>query len=201
MTSFFIVISLLQILIAWMNKTSASSLITVNEGRSLIYIFPAVFCGVGAIISFFFFFPLVFLLIPIVILLSLVETGLDYNPSSQQYHQFKSLFGKKWGSWDQLINPEKFELRLSVERSFSRSAFSQVGSSTYGQFTEIARSVTFDLTYDNHTSQDITIFEFQDYKIAKEFISQLEALNEQPVVNYIAIKLQENIEKRMNKRR
>jgi hypothetical protein len=185
-----------------MNKTSTSLLIiTVNEGRSLIYIFPAVFCAVGAIISFFFLFPLIFLLIPLVILFSLVETGLDYNPSTLQYRKYKSLFGKKWGSWNQLVNPEKFELRLSVERSFSRSAFSQVGSTSYGTATEIARSVTFDLTYDNSTTQDITIFEFQDYKIAKGFLKQLEALNTQPVVNHIAIKLQENMEKRMTRRR
>lgn len=185
-----------------MNKTSTSTSITVNEGRSLIYIFPAVFCGIGALISFFLFFPLALLLIGIVVILSLVETGLDYTPSTQQYRKYKSLFGKKWGSWKQLINPEKFELRLSVERAYARNAFRNVGSASfYGRSSEIARSVTFDLTYDNSTTQDITIFEFQDYKIAKEFVNELEALNAQPVVNYIAIKLQENLEKRINRRR
>lgn len=184
-----------------MTKTS-KSLITVNEGRTLVYIFPAVFCGIAALISFFFLFPLAILLIGIVVILSLTETGLDYNPITHQYRKYKSLFGNKWGNWVQLINPEKFELRISVERAYARNTFSNVGTPTYyGRSGEIARSITYDLTYDNPTNQDIIIFEFQDYKIAKAFISQLEALNEQPVINYIAIKLQENREKRMNRMR
>lgn len=185
-----------------MTTSTTPPLLTVNEGRTLIYIFPAVFCGIAALISFFFLFPLAILLIGIVVILSLTETGLDYNPATYKYRKYKSLFGKKWGNWEQLINPEKFELRLSVERAYARSTFGNVGSTTwYGRSGEISRSVTYDLTYDNPTSQDTIIFEFQDYKIAKAFISQLEALNAEPVVNHIAIKLQENREKRMNRMR
>lgn len=185
-----------------MTQTTTTPLITVNEGRTLIYIFPAVFCGIAALISFVFFLPLAFFLIGAVIILSLTETGLDYDHSTQQYRKYKSLFGKKWGSWIQLHNPEKFELRLSVERAYARSTFGNVGATTwYGRSGEIAKSITYDLTYDNPTSQDTIIFEFQDYKIAKAFILQLEDLNAQPVVNHIAIKLQENREKRMNRMR
>lgn len=179
-----------------------TTLITVSEGRSLVYIFPAVFCGIGAIISFWFLPLLSFLLIPVVIILSRTETGLDYNPSTQQYRKYKSLSGKKWGSWEQLIHPEKFELRLSVERSYSRNAFSQVGSTQWsGDSTEIARSVTYDLSYSSPESRNTIIFEFQSYKLARQFISQLEALDKQPVIDYIAIKLKENQEKRMNRMR
>ena len=185
-----------------MKQTTTTSLVTVNEGRTLIYIFPAVFCGIAALISFFFFVPLAIFLVGIVVLLSLTETGLDYNPSVQKYRKYKMLFGKKWGNWKQLHNPEKFELRLSVERAYARSTFGNVGSTTwYGRSGEIAKSITYDLTYDNPTSQDVIIFEFQDYKIAKNFVKQLEDLNTQPVVNHIAIKLAENKEKRMNRMR
>lgn len=184
-----------------MNNTN-HPLITVSEGRSLIYIFPAVFCGIGAIISFWFLPLLSFLLIAAVILFCLTETGLDYNPNTQQYRKYKSLFGEKWGSWEQAVYPEKFELRLSVERAYSKRAFSQIGSTTwYGNSTEIARSVTYDLSYSNSAEKSTIIFEFQSYKLAKQFITQLEALNAQPVIDYIAIKLQENYEKRMNRMR
>lgn len=179
---------------------TSTHLITVNEGRTLTFIFPAVFLGIGALISFFFFIPLAFMLIGMVILLSLVETGLDYNPSTQQYRRYKSLFGNKWGPWKQLENPSKFELRISVERAYNRSSFRNVGSTTwYGRSGEIARSVTYDLTYDNASKKDAIIYEFQDYTIAKQFVKQLESLNTQPVINHIAIKLQENLEKRMQR--
>lgn len=185
-----------------MKQTSTASFITVHEGRTLIYIFPAVFCGIAALISFFFFFPVAIPLIALVVILSLTETGLDYDPTRQQYRKYKALFGKKWGEWHQLTLPEKFELHLSVERAYSRNAFSQVGSVNYGrQSTEIARSVTYDLSYSSAITKRQIIFEFQSYKIAKKFLLQIEDLGTFPVIDHIAIKLQENKEKRMNRMR
>ncbi|MNJ92010.1 hypothetical protein D3C87_96650 [compost metagenome] len=182
-----------------MTQTS-TNLITVNEGRTLVYLFPAVFCGLGAIISFLFSLPLTIILTSLVILLSLVETGLDYNPFTQKIRRYKSLFGKKWGIWRQVANPEKFDLRLSVERAYSNYAFSQVGSPGYGRrSTEIAKSITYDLSYSTSKKKATIIYEFQKYKIAKQFIEQLEELNQQPVTDHIAIKLQENLEKRMQR--
>lgn len=180
--------------------SSSTHLVTINEGHTLVYIFPAVFTGLAAVVSFIFFIPLGLVLTAIVVLLSLVQTGLDYDPSTQSYRRYKALFGKKWGAWRQLDDPEKFELRISVERAYATNAFENVTSTTwYGRSGEIARSVTYDLTYANAAKHDIMFYEFQDYKIARQFAAQLAELDQQPVTNHVAIKLQENREKRMRR--
>jgi len=182
-------------------SSKPNHLIVANEGRTLVYIIPAVLCAVAAIPLLFFFFPLAIVFIALTVFLSLVETGLEFNSETNSYRKFKSLFGSKWGEWKRLVDPIEFHLKLSIEREYSNNAFSSVGSTNWnGSSTEIARSVTYDFIYESNTVQHKIIYEFLDYDIAKRFLKEIHLNTSIPVTNHIAIKLQENREKRMNRR-
>lgn len=180
---------------------SNANYLLANEGRTLLYLIPAVLLALIAIPFFFFFIPISFLLIAMTVLLTLVESGLELNTDTMQYRKFKSLFGNKWGQWKSLVDPSGFHLNLSVERSYRNNAFSSVASTSWnGSSTEIARSVTYDFSYDSSTSNRTIIYEFLDYDVAKKLVKQLSEITTIEVTNHIAIKLQENRQKRMNRR-
>lgn len=185
------------------SMNTAKNYLIANEGMSSIYIIPAVIGFALSIPFFFFLWPVAFVLVPLSVMLLTIKTGFEYNLASNEYRSFKSLFGAKWGEWTTAAQPSSFDLRLSVEREYSNNPFSGMGApgGFYGNSKEIARSVTYDLSYSNNRNQREIMFEFLDYDLAKKFIRELHEHGTIPVTNHIALKLQENQKKRMQRMR
>jgi len=184
-----------------MNTTK--NYLIAREGMTSVYLIPAVIGFALAIPFFFFLWPVAFVLVPLSIILLTTETGFEYNLASNEYRSYKSLFGSKWGEWTTAMQPVRFDLRLSVEREYTTTPFSGIGNpgSFYGNSTEIAKSITYDLSYTNSRNQREIMFEFLDYDLAKKFIRELHEHGTVPVTNHIALKLQENQKKRMQRMR
>lgn len=182
-----------------MNKSSTT--LILNEVKTLTYVIPLVFCALAAIISLVLFWPLGTILAILCILLSLIETGLEFDHKTMEYRKFKSLFGCTWGSWIQIKDPDGFHLHLSVESVTYQRVIQGTGPSFYGGLTASSKSITYDIVYLTQTDSWITIYEFSSYKMALKLVKQLRELESIEVVDHIALKLEENHQKRLNRRR
>lgn len=169
-----------------------------KEGRSSIYIIPAVIVAFVSLPFFFFFLPIGIALVAVTILLSLVETGFEYDPAFGQYRAYKSLFGKKWGAWNTLNDVSAFDLRISVETTQIRTAFPQNAAANWNNGSK-SKSITYDLISTDSMGQKKIIYEFLDYTIAKKFVRELQEQGSVPVTNHVALKLLENREKRRSR--
>lgn len=174
-------------------------LLAVSEGKTMVYLIPGVLIIFLALPFIYFFFPVALALTVIAIVLFLVETGLEFDPEAQRFRRYKRLFASSWGQWHTMTEPVAFHLRLSVEsRSFYALPYQP--SPTWNGGRASSKSVTYDLSYVNSLDQHFMIYEFQDYDLAKQMVKSIQALNSFEVTNHIALKLQENREKRMNRR-
>lgn len=181
-------------------KQNTSTLV-ISEGKTMNYLIPIIFCGIAALISFVLFFPLGILLALVCILLGLIETGLEFNLEAMQYRKFKSLIGFTWGSWTKIQSPESFHLRLSVENTTYRRFVQSTSPAFYGGSTASSKSITYDVMAHTKTDEWIMIYEFSSYKMALQLVKKMRELESIDVTDHIALKLQENEEKRMNRRR
>lgn len=181
-------------------KQNASTLV-ISEGKTMNYLIPIIFCGIAALISFALFFPLGILLVLVCIVLGLIETGLEFDLETMQYRKFKSVNGFTWGSWMKIQNPESFHLRLSVENTTYRRFVQSTSPSFYGGSTASSKSITYDIMAHTKTDEWIMIYEFPSYKMALQLVKKMRELESIEVTDHIALKLQENEEKRMNRRR
>lgn len=182
-----------------MNKTSTT--LVLNEGKTLNYLIPVLLCGVASVISFVFFFPLGILLALACILLASIEGGLEFNAETMEYRKFQSLFGQTWGSWLKIKGHESFHLRLSVENHSCRTPM-LAAPAFYGNASKsTSKSIIYDVQVLTKTGQYQDIYEFSSYKMALKLINHLRALESVEVIDHIALKLEENQQKRMNRRR
>ncbi len=182
-----------------MNKTSTN--LIINEGKTLTYVIPIVFCALAAIISFVLFWPLGIILALVCILLGLIETGLEFNRETMEYRKFKSLFGSAMGNWMKVKDPDSFHLRLSVESVSYQRVIQGTGPSFYGGLSASSKSITYDILYLTQTDSWITVYEFSSYKSALKFAKYLRELETIEMIDHIALKLEENQRKRMNRMR
>lgn len=182
-----------------MNQTSIS--LVLNEGKTFNYVIPVVFLAIASIISFVFFFPLGILLAIICISLALVESGIEFKSDTLEYRRFKSVFGITWGNWVKINNPESFHLRLSVESHTYRTYTMGTNPTYYGNGRATSKSITYDIQVLTKTNQWVDIYEFSSYKIALQLVKHLKELGAIEVVDHIALKLEENQQKRMNRMR
>lgn len=178
-----------------------SSTLILNEGKTFNYILPVVFLAIASIISFVFFFPLGILLALTCIAFAIVETGLEFKSGTMEFRKFKSVFGVTWGGWIKIKNPDSFHLRLSVESHTYRNYSMGTSPTYYGNGRATSKSITYDVTVLTKDNQWIDIYEFSSYKLALQLIKHLGELDSIEVIDHIALKLQENQQKRMNRTR
>lgn len=170
-----------------------------NEGKTLVYLIPGVVIIVISIPFLFFILPIGILLIIGAISLFTAETGLEIDLNNFKYRRYKSIFNSKSGTWKSFSTPTEFHLILSVESESIRNPY-PVGGGGWNNSQNINKSITYDLICIDDLSIRHTLFEFLDYDIAKQMTKRLSNLNQFEVVDHIAIKLQENREKRANRR-
>ncbi len=182
-------------------NTNTTPRLTITEGKTLNYLAHAVFCGIGAIIGFALFWPIGILLAVACILLFLVETGLEFDPATLQYRKFKQLSGSRWGNWVPVTQPESFHLRLSVESETYQRYPLGTSPSYYGSRGASSKSLTYDIQVLNESGEWITIYEFLSYKLALRFLREIGNLERWEVTDHVALKLQENQQKRAARRR
>jgi hypothetical protein len=181
-------------------KQTSTTLI-LSEGKTLTYVIPIVFCAIAAIISFVLFWPLGVILAIICISLALVESGLEFNSGTMEYRRFKSVFGTTWGSWVKIKDPDSFHLRLSVESHSYRTYTMGTSPTYYGNGAATSKSITYDVQVLTKTDQWVDIYEFSSYKLALKLVKHLSEAGSIEVVDHVALKLEENHQKRMNRRR
>lgn len=179
-----------------------SSILKLSEGKTLNYLIPIIFCALAALVSFVLFWPLGILLAVICILLASIESGLEFNTEIMQYRKYQALFGNSWGKWIKIQDPDSFHIRLSVE-SFSYKTFGHLSTPAYyGRGTTAqSKSITYDLLCLTQNDHWITIYEFSSYKLALKAARKLGELESVEVIDHIALKLEENQQKRINRRR
>ncbi len=182
-----------------MNQTSPT--LVLNEGKTLNYLIPVLICGIASLISFVFFLPLGMLLALTCISLALIESGLEFNAGTMEYRKFQSLFGQTWGSWVQIKDPESFHLRLSVESNTYRTPMISAPAFYGNSPTASSKSITYDVQVLTKNGQHLDIYEFSSYIMALKLVKHLRALESVEVIDHVALKLEENYEKRMNRRR
>lgn len=182
-----------------MNQTSPT--LILNEGKTFNYIVPVIFLAIASIISFVFFFPLGIVLTIISIALALAESGLEFKLETMEYRRFKSIFGSMWGNWVQIKDPDSFHLRLSVE-SHSYRIPMMSSPAYYGRGSvSTSKSITYDIKALTKTGQWIDVYEFSSYKMALQLMKHLQKAGSIEIVDHLALKLEENQQKRMNRRR
>lgn len=180
-------------------KTSTT--LILSEGKNLNYLIPVLLCGIASAIGFIFFFPLGILLAIAAVLLGIIESGLEFNTETMEFRRFKSLPGFSWGKWVKIPDPDSFHLRLSVESHSYRTPMMS-SPAYYGRGSKVqSKSITYDIKVHTKTDQWIDIYEFSSYKMALQLAKKLRELESFEVTDHIALKLEENQQKRMNKRR
>ncbi|WP_294677075.1 hypothetical protein [uncultured Fluviicola sp.] len=184
-----------------MNQTSTT--LVINEGKTLNYLIPLIFCALGALISLVLFWPLGILFSAIAIILGLIETGLEFNPQTMEYRKYKSLFASKWGEWKKIPDPDSFHLRLSVESHTYRTYAMGASPNYYGNGNgrSTSKSITYDIMVKTKNEQWIILYEFLSYKLALNFVKHMRELESFEITDHIALKLEENQQKRMNRMR
>lgn len=182
-----------------MDQTSRT--LVLNEGKTLNYLIPVLICGIAAAFCFV-FFPLWGILFAIAaILFGLVENGLEFNLETMEYRKFESLFDSKWGEWKKIQDPDSFHLVLSVENNSYKTPMLSAPA-FYGNGPAVkSKSITYDVKVHTKTNQTIQIYEFSSYLTALKLLKHLRSLESFEVIDHVAIKLEENHQKRMNRRR
>ncbi len=178
-----------------------STNLIINEGKTFNYVIPFVFSAIGSIISFVFFFPLGIFLALVSISFAIIETGLEFNQEKMEYRKFKSLLGYSWGNWKKIHNPGSFHLRLSVESQTYRTYTMGTSPTYYGNSQVSSKSITYDIMVQTKSDKWIILYEFLSYKLALQLVRGLQENGTFEVTDHIALKLEENQQKRMNRMR
>lgn len=182
-------------------KQTSTTLI-LNEGKTFNHPIPVVVFAIASIISFVFFFPLGILLALFCIAFAMIETGLEFNSETMEYRKFQSVFGVIRGKWVKIKNIDSFHLRLSVESHSYRTYNMMSNPSFYGRgATAQTKSITYDVMALTRDNQWIDIYEFLSYKMALQLVKHLRELDSFEVIDHVALKLQENQQKRINRMR
>lgn len=163
--------------------------IIISEGKTNTLIVPAIF-GILIGIGFFFFIPVAGLIIlGVSISLFSATNGLEITNSGNGYRKYTDYFGLRYGTWHPLNSVGEVELKLSVDADTVR---------TYTGRMEL-KSVTYDLIIELESGDKQPIYEFLEYKSARLALEQLATVLQVGSVDYVAIKMEENYQKRKNR--
>lgn len=163
--------------------------ITISEGKTNSLILPAVIgLFVGAVVCVF--IPIAgVILLAFSISLFLATTGLEIDATDKRYRKYTSYFGLKWGVWHSAVSVISIDLKLSAENG---TYYHRLGERSH-------KSITYDLIIEDSFDKAQTIYEFMEYKPAKQAIKAFAEALQVEMTDYIAVKLQENRLKRGNR--
>lgn len=163
--------------------------ITISEGKTNSLILPAVIgLFVGAVVCVF--IPIVgVILLVFSISLFLATTGMELSSTGKQYRKYTDYFGLKSGVWHSVASVTAVDLKLSAENG---TYYHRLGERSH-------KSITYDLIIEEKSGKQQTIYEFMEYKTAKQALKAFGQAFQVELTDHIAAKMQENRLKRGNR--
>lgn len=137
-----------------------------NEGYSMGFVIHTAFIMIAAyFIGVYYLIPGLLLAV-FAILLFFIKSGFEIDGSKKQIRSYKSLFNIRFGQW---INLNKItNVTLKYAREFQ--VMNSRGTSTN------VRTITFDLILLDEKKDEIKVYEFTEYKMAKQVCNKLEEM-------------------------
>jgi uncharacterized transporter YbjL len=170
-------------------------MIDVNEGRKNMYLMQGmfVFC-IGTILVVIGFSNMIVLsffgalIVALAVLLFAASNGLQIDTELNRYRQYDNIGGYYNGGWTNFGVVESAQLVLTSENMYRAGMATQsIGSSMSSSIIK-----TYDVQFILKNSKVITIFEFDEYKHAKQVLKKIKEEMEVPVSNIIAEKMVAN---------
>lgn len=163
--------------------------ITISEGKTNSLILPAVLgLFVGAVVCVF--IPIAGIILLVVALsLFLATTGMELSSTGKQYRKYTDYFGLKWGVWRSTDSVMSIRLKISSENG---TYYHRLGERSH-------KSITYDLITEDQLGKQQTIYEFMEYKTAKQALKAFGQTFQVEITDHIALKMQENRLKRENR--
>lgn len=160
--------------------------ITISEGKTNSLILPAVIgLFVGAVVCVF--IPVAgIILLAFALSLFLATTGIELSPTGKQYRKYTDYFGLKSGVWRSVDSLIAVDLKLSSENG---TYYHRLGERSH-------KSITYDLIAEDQLGKQQTIYEFMEYKTAKQALKAFGEAFQVQITDHIAVKMQENRLKR-----
>ena len=137
-----------------------------NEGYTMGFVIHSAFIIIAAYFIGIYYLIAGLLLAVFAILLFFIKSGLEIDTSKKQIRSYKSLFNIRFGNWVNLNKIRSATLNYTHEFQVMNSR----GTSTN------VRTITFDLILINETRDEIKIYEFTDYKMARQACNALEKI-------------------------
>ena len=137
-----------------------------NEGYSMGYIIHAAFMIIAAYFIWIYYFIPGILVGLSATLLFLIKSGIEIDSSKKQIRSYKSLFNIRFGKWTNLDEINSAILKYTREFQVMNSR----GTSTN------VRTITFDLILIYENSNETKIYEFTEYKTARQVCNQIEKM-------------------------
>jgi hypothetical protein len=98
-----------------------------------------------------------------------------------------------------MLNVVEFHITLAVESKTYRTTPYQTNAA-WSSRSSTSRSISYDLSYVDELNLNTIVFEFQEYKLCTAIAKQLRQYSNYEVIDHVAIKLEENRQKRTNRR-
>ena len=111
---------------------------------------------------------------------------MEIDGSGKRFRQYTSYFGLKWGTWHSADPVIAINLKLSSENG---TYYHRLGERSH-------KSITYDLITEDHSGKERTVYEFMEYKPAKQALKAFSAMLHVGMTDHIAVKMQENRMKR-----
>ena len=161
----------------------------ISEGKTNSLILPAVIgLFAGAVVCVF--IPIAgVILLAFAISLFAATTGLEIDATDKRYRKYTSYFGFKWGIWHSVDSVIAVDLKLSAENG---TYYHRLGERSH-------KSITYDLITEEKSGKQQTIYEFMEYKPAKQALKAFGEAFQVEITDHIAAKMQENRLKRGNR--
>ena len=170
-------------------------MIDVNEGRKNIYLLQGIFVFiVGAVLlsvglsSMIIVSVFGVLVLVLAVLMFAATNGLQIDTELNRYRQYANIGGYYNGGWTNFGLVESAQLVLTSENMYRAGMATQsIGSSMSSSIIK-----TYDVQFILKNSKVITIFEFDEYKHAKQVLKKIKEEMEVPVSNIVAEKMVAN---------
>lgn len=173
-------------------------MIDINEGRTNNYLVYGVFVMLGALISFglamaflSFLFVVSALLFIVAVLLFMATNGLEIMIEKNNYRRYGQIAGKKFGTWISIGVPQNAVLLIHAENAHKGNA------PMMGQVATLdTKTLTYDIQITDDAGKQHIVYDFLDYKKAREALKAIQDAYNIPVSNKVAEKLAENQRRR-----
>ncbi|ASS48596.1 MAG: hypothetical protein A3D31_07430 [Candidatus Fluviicola riflensis] len=161
----------------------------ISEGKTNSLVLPAASGLLIGVVTCVFIPVAGLILLAFAVSLFLTTTGLEIDLSGQRFRKYTSYFGLKWGIWHSADSVIAIELKSSAE---NRIYYHRTGTRSH-------KSITYNLITEDISGKEQTIYEFKTYKTAKQALKAFSATLHVGMMDYIALKMQENRLKRVNR--